>query len=134
MNSSKKIKIDHIDHVVLTVKDVNKTIDFYTNILGFELNIYGKDEKKALNFGSYKLNIHSFDKSYEPIAKNPLSGSLDICLVSTTPLKEIMSFLNEKNIPIELGPIRRTGATQMILSIYIRDPDGNLLEIANEVT
>ena len=134
MLTTDRIQIDHIDHVVLTVKDVNKTIEFYTKILGFQLYTYGDDERKALIFGDYKLNIHSMDQQYEPKAKYPTSGALDICLISKTPLKEIIAYLRDKNIPIESGPRRRIGATKLILSVYIRDPDGNLLEIANEVT
>ena len=134
MLTTDRIQIDHIDHVVLTVKDVNKTIEFYTKILGFQLYTYGDDERKALIFGDYKLNIHSMDQLYEPKAKYPTSGALDICLISKTPLKEIIAYLRAKNIPIESGPRRRIGATKLILSVYIRDPDGNLLEIANEVT
>jgi catechol 2,3-dioxygenase-like lactoylglutathione lyase family enzyme len=131
---SNGLKIDHIDHIVLTTKDVNKVIEFYTKILGFQLYTYGEDQRKALIFGEYKINIHSVDQFYEPKAKQPTPGSIDLCLISKTPLKEIIAYLNEKNIPIESGPRRRTGATKLILSIYVRDPDGNLIEIANEVT
>lgn len=130
-----RIKIDHIDHIVLTSKDVNKTIEFYTKILGFQLYTYGEDERKALIFADqYKINIHSTDQIYEPKAQTPTPGSLDLCLISNTPLKEIIAYFKEINLPIESGPRRRTGATKLILSIYIRDPDGNLIEIANEVT
>ena len=134
MLMSDRIQFDHIDHVVITSKDVNKTIDFYTNILGFQLYTYGDDERKALIFGDYKLNIHSLDQQYEPKAKIPTPGSLDICLIAKTPLKGIIAYLRDKNVPIESGPRRRIGATKLILSIYVRDPDGNLIEIANEVT
>lgn len=129
-----KLQIDHIDHIVLTVRNVDKTIEFYTKILGFQLYTYGEDERKALIFGDYKLNIHSTEQIYEPKAKVPTPGSLDLCLIAKTPLKKIIAYLNEKQIPIESGPRRRIGATKLILSIYIRDPDGNLIEIANEVT
>ena len=129
-----KINIDHIDHLVLTTKDVKATITFYTDILGFQLYVYGEDQRKALIFGDYKINIHSLEQSYEPKAKQPTPGSIDICLITKTPLKEVIAYLNEKKIPIESGPRRRVGATRLILSIYIRDPDGNLIEIANEVT
>lgn len=128
-----KIELDHIDHVVLTTKDINKTIEFYKQ-LGFQLYTYGEDERKAMIFGDYKINIHGLDQVYEPKAKIPTPGSLDICLIAKTPLKEIIAYLRDKKIPIESGPQRRTGATRLILSIYIRDPDGNLIEIANEVT
>ena len=129
-----KLEIDHIDHIVLTARDVDKTIDFYTKVLGFQLYTYGEDERKALIFGDYKLNIHSTEQIYEPKAQKPTPGALDICLIAKTPLKKIIAYLNEKQIPIESGPRRRIGATKLILSIYIRDPDGNLIEIANEVT
>ncbi len=131
--ATSKIELDHIDHVVLTTKDINKAIEFYKD-LGFQLYTYGEDERKALIFGDYKINIHSLDQEYEPKAKTPTPGSLDMCLIAKTPLKEIIAYLRDKNIPIESGPRRRVGATKLILSIYVRDPDGNLLEIANEVT
>lgn len=133
MSLSTNIKINKIDHVVLTVKDMNKTIDFYTSILGFELITFGKENRKALKFGSYKFNIHTLDKKFTPLAKNPSSGSLDICLISDTPLSDVVSFLHSKNVPIELGPIQRTGANKKIMSVYVRDPDENLIEIANEI-
>lgn len=79
------------------------------------------------------MNIHTLGKSYYPIAKNPSTGSLDICLISETPLEDIISFLNVRNISIELGPIQRTDANTKIMSIYVRDPDENLIEIANEL-
>lgn len=131
--TANKIELDHIDHVVLTTKDVNKAIEFYKE-LGFQLYSYGEDERKALIFGDYKINIHALDQAYEPKAKAPTPGSLDMCLIAKTPLKKIIAYLRDKNIPIESGPRRRVGATKLILSIYVRDPDGNLIEIANEVT
>jgi len=129
-----KIQIDHIDHIVLTTKDVKAIIAFYTEVLGFQLYTYGDDQRKALIFGDYKINIHGVDQNYEPKAKNPTPGSIDICLITKTPLKEVIAYLNEKQVDIESGPRRRIGATKLILSIYVRDPDQNLIEIANEVT
>jgi catechol 2,3-dioxygenase-like lactoylglutathione lyase family enzyme len=126
------IRIDHLDHLVLTVADLEKTVQFYTSILGMTLEEFGeRRERKALRFGSQKINLHLRGKEFEPKAKTPLPGSADLCFIAQTSIEEVQSTLKEKGIPIEEGPVKRTGATGPLLSIYLRDPDGNLLELSN---
>ncbi|MBS0650640.1 MAG: VOC family protein [Verrucomicrobia bacterium] len=126
------IRIDHLDHLVLTVADLEKTVQFYTSILGMTLEEFGeRRERKALRFGNQKINLHLKGKEFEPKAKTPLPGSADLCFIAQTSIEEVQSILKEKGIPIEEGPVKRTGATGPILSIYLRDPDGNLLEVSN---
>lgn len=126
------IRIDHLDHLVLTVADLEKTVQFYTSILGMTLEEFGERcERKALRFGNQKINLHLRGKEFEPKAKTPLPGSADLCFIAQTSIEEVQSILKEKGIPIEEGPVKRTGATGPILSIYLRDPDGNLLEVSN---
>lgn len=121
-----------LDHLVLTVKNIQSAIDFYQNSLGLQVVSFGaNDERKALCFGQTKINLHLAGKEFEPKALNPTPGSSDLCLISETPLDSIIEHLNFHNIPIEEGPIQRTGAMGPILSIYFRDPDGNLIEVAN---
>ena len=126
------INITQLDHLVLTVKSIEVTCAFYQNILGMEIITFG-DNRKALKFSNQKINLHELGKEFEPKAYKPCSGAIDMCLISDTPLKNIISHLNQHNISIEEGPIERTGATGKLLSVYIRDPDKNLIEISNHV-
>ena len=132
------MKLEKIDHVVITVKDLNKTIDFYTNILGMKLEKFSsslnKDQSRyALNFGSQKINIHEEKKPIKPNALNPSSGSMDICFISKNMIEDWVNYLKQNKINIEIGPEKKTGALGSILSIYIRDPDFNLIEISNQL-
>jgi len=124
------MNIDRIDHLVLTVNDIDTTVDFYTRVLGLEVVTFGEG-RKALVFGRQKFNLHQKGKEFEPKAAAPTTGAIDLCLISGTPLKDVISELNQADIPIEQGPVGRTGATGPIQSIYIRDPDLNLIEISN---
>ncbi|XEC96554.1 VOC family protein [Paenibacillus tarimensis] len=124
------MKIERIDHFVLTVKDIESTIHFYKNILGMELVEFG-DNRKALAFGNQKINLHESGKEFEPKAKTPSPGSGDFCLITHTPIKEVITYLESLGIVIEEGPVMRTGALGKIESVYLRDPDGNLIEISN---
>lgn len=126
------MNITQLDHLVLTVKNIKATCNFYSNILGMELIEFG-DNRKALKFGNQKFNLHEVGKEFEPKADKPTSGAIDFCLISDTPLEEIISHLRKYNISIEEGPIERTGATGAIISLYIRDPDKNLIEISNHI-
>ena len=132
------MKLEKIDHVVITVKDVKKTIDFYTNILGMKLEKFSSslDDNQfryAVSFGSQKINIHEEIKPIKPNALNPSSGSMDICFISKNKINDWVNHLVKKGINIEIGPERKTGALGSILSIYIRDPDFNLIEISNQL-
>ena len=132
------MKLEKIDHVVITVKDLNKTIDFYTNILGMKLEKFlsSLDNNKiryAVSFGSQKINIHEEKKPIKPNALNPSSGSMDICFISKNKINDWVHHLLKKGINIEIGPEKKTGALGPILSIYIRDPDFNLIEISNQL-
>ena len=132
------MKVEKIDHVVITVKDVKKTIDFYTNILGMKLEKFlsSLDNNKiryAVSFGSQKINIHEEKKPIKPNALNPSSGSMDICFISKNKINDWVHHLVKKGINIEIGPDKKTGALGPILSIYIRDPDFNLIEISNQL-
>lgn len=122
--------IERIDHLVLTVMDLDKTIKFYTEVLGMKLVTFGSN-RKALSFGQQKINLHEYGNEFEPKAKVPLPGSEDLCFITTIPVGELQEQLNIKGIDIEEGPVKRTGALGQITSIYIRDPDGNLIELSN---
>jgi catechol 2,3-dioxygenase-like lactoylglutathione lyase family enzyme len=129
--------IHSIDHIVITCRSLDATIDFYTRVLGMRLETFGeppKPERKALRFGDQKFNLHQAgDGSVTDIyAKAPTSGSLDLCLIAAVPLDQVIAHLAELNVPIELGPVKRTGARWPIRSIYLRDPDHNLIEIAEQ--
>ena len=132
------MKLEKIDHVVITVKDLNKTIDFYTNALGMKLEKFSSSLdnnqiRYAVSFGSQKINIHEEKKPIKPNALNPSSGSMDICFISKNKINDWVHHLVKKGINIEIGPERKTGALGPILSIYIRDPDFNLIEISNQL-
>ena len=132
------MKLEKIDHVVITVKDLNKTIDFYTNILGMKLEEFSSSLNNdqiryAVSFGSQKINIHEEKKPIKPNALNPSSGSMDMCFISKNKINDWVHHLVKKEINIEIGPEKKTGALGPILSIYIRDPDFNLIEISNQL-
>ena len=121
--------IDHLDHLVLTVANIDVTVAFYTSALGMALVTFG--ERKALRFGEQKINLHQSGKEFEPKALRPTPGSGDLCFITQTPIEEVISHLNAGNYTIELGPVARDGALGAMTSIYLRDPDHNLIEISN---
>jgi catechol 2,3-dioxygenase-like lactoylglutathione lyase family enzyme len=123
--------IKSLDHIVITARDINATIDFYTRALGMTLDTFGAG-RKALRFGDQKFNLHQQgDKNITDIyARVPTPGSLDLCLIAAVPLDEVIAKLKAENVPIELGPTKRTGALWPIRSVYLRDPDQNLIEIS----
>ncbi|MBA8902271.1 catechol 2,3-dioxygenase-like lactoylglutathione lyase family enzyme [Phyllobacterium sp. P30BS-XVII] len=127
------VTIDHIDHLVLTVKNIEATCAFYSKALGMTVETFGH-ERKALRFGHQKINLHELGHEFEPKAKAATPGSGDLCFITKTPLDAVIAHLDHLGIAIEEGPVARTGATGPIRSIYIRDPDGNLVEIANIMT
>ena len=124
------MKISHLDHLVLTVADIEISCQFYQSALNFEVITFGEN-RKALQFDSQKINLHQVGKEFEPKALRPTSGSADLCFIAETPLKDVIAHLHALNIEIVEGPIERTGAIGKILSIYLRDPDQNLIEISN---
>lgn len=126
------MKISHLDHLVLTVADIENTCNFYQTVLGFEVITF-KGDRKALKFGHQKINLHQLGNEFEPKALHPTSGSADLCFISETPISEVVTHLNQLNIQIEEGPVERTGAMHPILSVYIRDLDQNLIEISNNL-
>ena len=121
--------IASLDHLVLTVRDIHASALFYQRLLGMRMEATGQG-RLALHFGVQKINLHPVDEPYAPHAKHPMPGSADLCFLSAWPLEQVMRHLNQHDIVIEEGPIQRTGAHGPILSVYIRDPDGNLIEIA----
>ncbi|OWA33493.1 VOC family virulence protein [Saccharibacillus sp. O16] len=122
--------IMRIDHIVITVRDLDKTIEFYTDVLGMQLVTFGAN-RRALSFGEQKINLHEYGREFEPKAHEPLPGSEDLCFVVEETIEEIQKHLSTKGIEIVEGPVKRTGALGPITSIYIRDPDGNLIELSN---
>ncbi len=127
------MKIDGLDHLVLTVADIGKTCNFYRLTFGMEVVTSGGG-RKALLFGAQKINLHERGKEFDPKAACPTPGSADLCLLTDIPMEEVIAHIRSCGIAIEEGPVRRTGATGPILSVYVRDPDGNLIEIANRLT
>jgi len=124
------ISIDRIDHVVLTVFDVERTIDFYARVLGMEPVTFAGG-RRGLAFGRQKFNLHQAGREFEPKALKPAPGALDFCLITETPLAEVMEALKQHGVAIIDGPVDKTGATGLIKSVYFRDPDGNLVEVSN---
>ncbi|PLY10784.1 MAG: VOC family virulence protein [Arcobacter sp.] len=124
------IKINHLDHLVLTVKDINKTVEFYTQILGMEKEIF-KGSRIALKYGNQKINLHELGNEFEPKAYNVKEGSADLCFIVDTKIEDVKEFLESQGIEIIEGIVPRTGAISNIKSIYIRDPDMNLVELSN---
>ena len=122
--------ITSLDHVVLTVRDLNATVRFYVEGLGMELREF-EDGRKALHFGAQKINLHLAGREFEPKAATPTPGSTDLCFLSDNPLAEVARHLQAQGHAVIEGPVARTGAVGPIVSIYLRDPDGNLIEIAN---
>ena len=122
--------LDRIDHLVLTVAEVERTCAWYTRALGMRRVTFG-DGRIALVFGQQKINLHQIDRTFEPKAAAPTVGSGDFCVIAGCPLADVIAHLQAERIPIELGPLPRTGARGAILSIYLRDPDGNLVEVGS---
>jgi catechol 2,3-dioxygenase-like lactoylglutathione lyase family enzyme len=124
--------IDHIDHIVLTTRDKAACIRFYTDVLGMKLTTFRTptEERIAFSFGAQKINLHEWGREFEPRAHVAVPGSLDLCFIAATSLDEVMKKLRAARIPIIEGPVKKTGAVGPIRSIYVRDPDLNLVEIS----
>ncbi|MDM9619346.1 VOC family protein [Rhizobium sp. S96] len=124
------ITIDRLDHLVLTVADIDATCAFYARVLGMTIETFGEG-RKALRFGNQKINLHQAGREFEPKARQPMSGSADLCFIASTLLEQVVVHLQAEGVVIEEGPVRRTGANGPIRSVYLRDPDGNLIEVSN---
>ena len=121
--------IDHLDHLVLTTAHEEACIRFYVDVMGMALESFGAG-RKAFRFGNQKINLHVKGHEFEPKANLPTPGSLDLCFIASVPLEEVVARLGEKGVAIVEGPVLRTGATSRIRSVYVRDPDLNLIEIS----
>lgn len=124
------MKIDWLDHLVLTVADIERSCAFYARVMGMEVVTFGGG-RKALQFGRQKINLHEVGREFEPKALRPTAGSGDLCFIAGVGLEEVIAHLDACGVEIEEGPVDRTGATGPIRSVYIRDPDQNLIEISN---
>ena len=126
--------IGHLDHLVLTTSNEAACVDFYTRVLGMTLETFSGDtppvERKALKLGPQKINLHVKGREFEPKAHLPVPGALDLCFLASVPLAEVIARLERERWPVIEGPVLRTGATQKIRSVYVRDPDLNLIEIS----
>ncbi|ELU06389.1 hypothetical protein CAPTEDRAFT_94698 [Capitella teleta] len=126
------MQVNRIDHLVLTVNDIEETVQFYTSVMGMEKIEFGAG-RVALRFGQQKINLHELGNEFEPKAHTVASGSADLCFIIDTPLQEAMDHLAAKGVQVIEGPVQRTGALGKILSTYFRDPDGNLIEVSNYI-
>jgi len=126
------MQITRIDHIVLTVADIAATCEFYSRAFNMQVLTFGAG-RTALSFGQQKINLHQAGKEFEPKAMRPTPGSADICLITETPVSQVMLHLQACGVDLLEGPVRRTGATGPLLSVYCRDPDDNLIEISNYV-
>ena len=123
------MRVVSLDHLVLTVRSVDATCAFYASVLGMEVVAFGEG-RKALAFGSQKINLHERGKEFEPKTAQPTPGSADLCFITDAPLAEVIEHLNSLGVPILEGPVARTGAVGPLRSVYFRDPDANLIEVS----
>lgn len=126
------MQIDSLDHLVLTVADVDASCAFYSRVLGMEVVTFGQG-RKALAFGTQKINLHPAGREFEPKAQRPTLGSADLCFLTSVPLIEVQTHLAACGVKVTEGPVRRTGAQGPIVSVYFRDPDLNLIEVSNRL-
>ena len=124
------MKIDSIDHVVFTVKDISATCEFYSKVLGMEVVTFGEG-RTALAFGSQKINLQQLGRESTLIAEKPTPGSADVCFVTSVPISDVIGHLNSCGVRLIGGPVERNGARGMMMSVYFRDPDMNLVEVSN---
>ena len=129
MMSKVVLKLDHIDHLVLTVKDIEKSCAFYSQVLGMDEITFGHG-RKALSLGKQKINLHQKGQEIEPKAFQPMPGSMDLCLIVNNPIEDVVAHVSICGVAIIEGPVERTGAMGKITLVYIRDPDQNLIELS----
>ena len=133
MHNSSVIRIDHIDHFVLTVTSIDATCAFYKRVLGMKVVRFESmgTPRVAIAFGNQKINLHQADAVPDPNVLKPTPGSADLCFIASTPISEVIQHLTREQVEIILGPVPRAGAAGNLESIYFRDPDGNLIEVSN---
>ncbi len=124
------MQVDRIDHLVLTVKNIDTTVNFYVSVMGMKKLVFGEG-RVALSFGNQKINLHQLGSEFEPKAKNVKSGSADLCFIINQSIEQAIKHLSACKVPVIAGPVNRTGAVGKIISAYFRDPDGNLIEVSN---
>ena len=124
------MKIDRIDHIVITAHDVDRTIEFYSKVMGMEPITFAEG-RRGLAFGRQKINLHQSGREYEPKALKPTPGSMDLCFITETPLEDVIANLKSHGVVVAQGPVEKTGALGPMMSVYFRDPDGNLIEVSN---
>ncbi|HET7199751.1 MAG TPA: VOC family protein [Burkholderiales bacterium] len=124
--------IDHLDHIVLTTARIEQCVEFYTRVLGMKLERFGEG-RMALTFGGQKINLHEKGKEFEPKATVALPGTLDVCFIASVPLADVIARLARNKVSVIEGPVMKTGARGPIRSVYVRDPDGNLVEISEQI-
>ena len=124
--------VQTIDHIVLTVRDIEVTCAFYARVLGMRITTFAAG-RKALSFGCQKINLHKSGSEFEPKAAMPTPGSADLCFMTDVPIDQVLTHLRSSKVEILLGPVERTGATGALVSVYFRDPDENLIEVSNSV-
>ena len=125
------MKVDRIDHIVLTVRDIDRTIAFYERALGMRALTFAEG-RRALAFGDQKVNLHQAGREFVPKARDPRPGSADVCFTTAVPLDDVIAHLRAIGVAIEHGPVAKIGGRAALRSLYVRDPDGNLIEVANE--
>jgi catechol 2,3-dioxygenase-like lactoylglutathione lyase family enzyme len=125
------INVTHLDHFVLTVRDIEATCSFYEQIMGMRRAFFG-DGRVALHFGNQKINLHPANNLPDPNVRHATPGSADLCFITTTPIAAVAAHLNECGVPVIEGPGERSGARSKLTSVYFYDPDENLIELANE--
>ena len=126
------MRVQRIDHIVLTVADLERTIAFYERALGMKAVSFGEG-RRGLAFGDQKLNLHQAGREFDPKARRPTPGAIDLCFTTDVPLGDVAAHLRRESIEIEHGPVDKVGARRALRSLYFRDPDGNLVEVSNEV-
>jgi len=124
------MNVEAIDHLVLTVKDIEATCSFYARVLGMNVTTFD-GSRKALSFGVQKINLHQYGKEFDPKAKAPTPGSADLCFVTSVPIRDVITHLESCGVNLLEGPVHRTGARGPFVSVYFRDPDCNLIEVSN---
>lgn len=127
--------IDHVDHIVLTTRDLAGCVRFYTEVLGMKLEKFQTptEQRLALKFGNQKINVHEWGKEFTPRAHVAAPGTLDLCFIASVPLEQVIARLKAASVPILEGPVMKTGAVSRLRSVYVRDPDLNLVEISEQV-